>query len=103
MIESKKRYKEYKLNKGNLPKDYQEAITALEKYMFNFAKGENFMVVLEDVLGIFQEAALDNLNILEVVGENPVIFADTIMAEYPEELWIVKYQNKLKDSFNTII
>ncbi|EUJ25459.1 hypothetical protein MFLO_15396 [Listeria floridensis FSL S10-1187] len=102
MIGSKKRYKDYKKAKQNLPEHYKKALDALEKYMWNFARGENFMVVLEGVLHLFEESSIDNVPVTDILGTDPVEFADSIMAQYPEELWIIKSQDKLREDIKKI-
>lgn len=102
LIGSKKRYNQYKKEKNALPENYRLAMDALEKYMFNFAKGDGFMVVLEDVLHLFQESAIENIPVKEIVGGDPVEFADTVMAQYPEELWIVKIRARLTEDIKKI-
>ncbi|WP_239256797.1 DUF1048 domain-containing protein [Listeria ilorinensis] len=102
LIGSKARYKQYKKDKLSLPADYQEALAALEKYMWNFAKGDNFMVVLEDVLEIFQESSIEHIPVSEIVNHDPVEFADTIMEQYPETLWLIKIREKLRKDIKEI-
>lgn len=102
LIESKKRYKEYKNAKEQLPTDYAKAMDALEKYMFNFAKGDGFMEVIYQVLDLLVENSNDQVPLKQVIGEDPVAFADEIMAQYPDELWIVKMQNQLRKSYRSL-
>ncbi|MCI1983924.1 MAG: DUF1048 domain-containing protein [Bifidobacteriaceae bacterium] len=106
IIGSKKRYNAYKKVKATLPDDYREAMDALEKYMWNFAKNDDFMDVLNDVLQMFQENVGDGStprpSVRSIVGEDPVEFADEIMAQYPNALWIINYRNKLRDAMKRV-
>lgn len=101
-IESKKRYKEYKRQKQDLPMVYREGLDALEKYMWNFAGGDNFMLVLENILELFQDGARNKSSVTEIIGEDPAQFADNIMAEYPEELWFENARKKLNEKIEKI-
>ncbi|MBV4440609.1 DUF1048 domain-containing protein [Clostridium tyrobutyricum] len=102
IFESKKRYKDYKKEKEKLPDDYEKAINALEKYMWSFAKSGNFMTVLEEVLQLFMESSFEKVPLSEVIGEDPVKFADTIMEQFPQELWLIKSREKLRDEIKKI-
>ncbi|MDQ0183829.1 DUF1048 domain-containing protein [Cytobacillus sp. FSL W7-1323] len=96
LIGSKKRYNDYKAEKEQLPQSYKDALHALEQYMWNFAKGENFMEVLENMLQLFKESSIEQLPLQDIMGNDPVEFANAIMAQYPEELWFIKSQEKLR-------
>ena len=92
----KKEYKQFKNRVAELPTSYKTAFNALEKYMWNFAGGSGFMKVLNAALDIFEEAAGDQVALNDVLGNDPVAFADGLMAQYPDELWLRKQQNNLR-------
>lgn len=102
MIKEKKQYYAYKRRKEQLPANYKLAVDALETYMFNFAKGGGFQVVLDDMLQLFEESAIEQIPVADIIGSDPVDFATTLMAQYPEELWIIKIQNKLRKEIERI-
>ena len=102
LIGDKKAYKEFKTEVAKLPQDYQVAFNSLQKYMWNFGKGEGFQIVFDDLLHLFQESAMENIPLKDVIGEDPVEFADELMAQYPDELWIIKMQNKLRAEFKNL-
>ncbi len=103
LIGEKKEYQEYQNEINQLPKDYSTMMKALESYMWNYAKGDGFMKVLRAVLEMFQESASENVPINLVIGKDPVAFADKIMAEYPDDLWISKQRQKLTDQYKKIL
>ncbi|KRL85860.1 DUF1048 domain-containing protein [Lacticaseibacillus pantheris] len=96
MIKDKKRYKQFTKDVAALPAPYAATVTALTKYMWNFARSGAMMDVLEEILRIFQENAAENVPVLQIVGDDPVEFAENIMAQYPDELWLIKYRNQLR-------
>lgn len=102
LIGDKKRYKKFKQEVAALPAPYRNGFEALEKYMWNFAKGEGFMDALEAVLHMFQEGAGENIPVSNIVGDDPVEFAADIMDQYPEDLWLTTRQNKLRDTFKKL-
>lgn len=102
MRNDKKRYNAYVKAKAQLPDDYEKALTALDHYMMNFVGNSEFMGIFEDLLQLFADGAAEGRSINELVGNDPVKFADDIMAEYPEVLWYSKTRKKLKDEFERI-
>src|SRR4051812_48328088 len=55
----KRRYRQYKARKEQLPASYLEAIDAVERYALRFgpATGETVVTMLEDLAGIFEQGA----------------------------------------------
>lgn len=102
MFEGKKQYKEFKKQKAKLPSKYFQAFDALEKYMWNFAGGNDFQFVLDDLLQLFEESAYEGVPVKEIIGEDPVEFVTNFMAQYPEEQWLIKMQNKLRKEIEGI-
>ncbi|CAH0324760.1 DUF1048 domain-containing protein [Priestia megaterium] len=98
MIGEKREYRVYKERVNQLPEDYKKAMKAIESYMWNFAKGAGMLELLKNILEMFENSASDGLNVRDVVGNDIAEFADSFLAEFPEETWIDKLRNKLRDS-----
>ncbi|MBC1591870.1 DUF1048 domain-containing protein [Listeria welshimeri] len=96
--EEKRDYKLYKKRIAALPEDYKTAMTAIETYLWNFAKGAGMFEILKNVLEMFENAAADNLELKAVIGDDLAEFADNLLNEYPEETWMDKQRTKLRDS-----
>ncbi|ENN6720299.1 DUF1048 domain-containing protein, partial [Listeria monocytogenes] len=47
---------------------------------------------------MFENAAADNLELKAVVGDDLAEFADNLLSEFPEETWMDKQRQKLRDS-----
>lgn len=103
LIGDKKAYKKFKAEVAQLPNEYQIAFNSLQKYMWNFGKSAGFQVVFDDLLHLFQESAMENIPLKDVIGEDPVQFADELMSQYPDELWIIKMQNKLRAELKNLV
>lgn len=103
IIGDKKQYHAFKRAEKALPQPYRGTLEALEKYMMNFAKGDGFMAILEELLEMFQESAAQNIPVTNIIGSDPVAFCDEIMAQYPDELWLVTYQNRLRQKIKDIL
>ncbi|WP_225047651.1 DUF1048 domain-containing protein [Lacticaseibacillus kribbianus] len=96
MVKDKKRYRQFLRDVKALPPAYAETLLALQAYLWNFARSGGIIVPLEEMLRMFQESAAEQVPVAQLVGGDPVAFADNIMAQYPDELWLIKYQNRLR-------
>ena len=97
-FEDKKRYKQYKARKQQLPADYLAAIDALERYLMYagaITKGDTLVTMNEDLLDLFEQAAADGTPIRDIVGDDPVEFIETFLANYSDGQWINKERVRL--------
>jgi len=96
-IGQKKRYRECKARAKRLPADYREAFEALERYMNYFGPGTGAGVVsmLEDLVDLFEASAADGTPLRDVVGDEPVEFAEAFLRNYPEGSWVRREQERL--------
>jgi DNA-binding ferritin-like protein (Dps family) len=102
-IEEKARYRQYKERTSRLPKDYRAAIDALERYLMYFGaitKGDILVAMLDDLADLFEQSAADGTPIREIVGEDPVEFAETFLENYSEGQWIKKERERLTDAID---
>ncbi len=96
MIGEKRRWRQYKARTKQLPANYRTAVDALERYLMYFgaiAKGDSLLSMLEDLADLFEQSAADGTPIREIVGEDPVEFAETFLQNYPEGQWINRSGN----------
>jgi DNA-binding ferritin-like protein (Dps family) len=105
-LEEKKRWREYKARKeqlkADLPAGYRTAIDALERY-FMYVGGADehqMMPMLEDLIELFERAAADGTPVPEVVGEDPVEFAETFVRNYGIGSWINRERQRLTDGID---
>ncbi|WP_338786323.1 DUF1048 domain-containing protein [Metabacillus sp. FJAT-53654] len=98
MIQEKREYRDYKKRVDNLPEEYRKAMKAIENYMWNYAKGSGMLELLKSILDMFENSASDGLSVRDVVGDDIAEFADSLLAEFPEETWMDKMRKKLRDS-----
>ncbi len=97
-LEQKKRYRQYKARTKQLPANYRTAIEALDRYLMYFGsitRGETLVSMLEDLADLFEQSAADGTPIREIVGEDPVEFAETFLQNYSEGQWINKERERL--------
>src|SRR6478735_4812869 len=99
--DQKKRYRDYQARKEQLPTSYRSAIDALERYLNYFgaiSKGDVLVSMLEDLADLFEQGAADGTPIRAIVGDDPVEFAETFLANYSEGQWINKERVRLTEA-----
>ncbi len=97
-LEEKKQYKQYKARRDGLPDGYREAATALERYLMYYgtlSQGDVMITMLGDLADLFEQSAADGTPIREVVGDDPVEFAEDFMRNYTAGQWINKERARL--------
>ena len=104
-LEEKKRYRQHKARVGRLPEDYRTAVEALERYYMYFggiSKGDVLLRMLDDLADLFEQAATDGTPIRTIVGEDPIEFAETFIANYSDGQWINKERTRLTDAIDRV-
>ena len=100
MIEQKRRYRRYKARKERLPTQYRKALDAVERYVWNLASGrmDSLLPLMEDLADLFEQSAANETPLRDVVGDDPVEFAETLLQNYPEHMWISRARKRLADT-----
>ena len=103
-IEQKRRYRQYKARTNRLPASYHTAIDALQRYSYYFGHGtaEGGVSMLEDLADLFEQAAASGTPVREIVGEDPVEFADAFLRNYPEGQWISRERERLTNAIDRV-
>ena len=102
-FKDKKRRKEYKARKQALPESYRTALDGLERYVMYagaIAKGDVLVQMLEDLADFVEQAAADGTPIRRVVGDDPVDFTETFIANYADGQWVSKERKRLTDAID---
>jgi DNA-binding ferritin-like protein (Dps family) len=96
-IKQKKRYRRYRARVEQLPAGYKTAVDAVQKYSYYFGHGttEGGLKMLEDLADLFEQGAASGTPVREIVGEDPVEFAEAFIRNYPEGSWIVRERDRL--------
>ena len=97
-LEQKKRYRQYKARTKQLPANYRSAVDALERYLMYFGsitRGETLVSMLEDLADLFEQSAANGTPIREIVGEDPVEFADAFLQNYSKGGWVSRERERL--------
>ena len=102
-LEQKKRYRQYKARTKQLPANYRTAIDALDRYLMYFGsitRGDTLVSMLEDLADLFEQSAADGTPIREIVGADPVEFAETFLQNYSDGQWINKERERLTEAID---
>ena len=97
-LEQKKEYRQYKVRVRALPESYRQAAQALERYFMycgGISQGDVLMKMCDDLAALFEEAAANDTPIRDIVGDEPVSFAETFLANYTDGGWQRKERARL--------
>ena len=84
-IGDKRRWRGYRARVRALPPSYRAAVEALERYLTHRAvitRGDVLVDLHVELVEVFERAASRGTSIREVVGADPVHFADTLLREH---------------------
>ncbi|WP_211208751.1 DUF1048 domain-containing protein [Aeromicrobium marinum] len=98
MLADKRRYRQYRAAVHELPESHRAAVTALERYFHTagmISDGQVVLTMLDDLLDLFRSAAAAGSSVHDVVGDDPIEFAEAFLGNYDEGRWIVKERTRL--------
>ena len=97
-LSQKRQYREYRARVKALPEPYLATGRALERYLLNLGAGsdsEQMLRMLDDLVELLEQAVADGTPVRDVVGDDPVEFAEAHLANYPQGSWIQKERARL--------
>ena len=97
-LEQKKQYRQHKARIKQLPANYRAAAEALERYLMyagGIAKGDVVVRMYGDLVELFEESAANGTPIRSIVGDDPVEFVETFIANYSDGSWVSKERDRL--------
>lgn len=97
-LDEKKKYRRYRERIDALPEPYGSVAKALSHYfMYSHAvmEGEAAVSMWDDFADLWERAAADATPVREIVGEDPVEFAETFAQAYDGKRWIDKERARL--------
>lgn len=104
-IEQKRRYRRYKARIERLPESYRTAVAAMERYtnhLGGIGDSESILSMLDDLADLFEQAAADGTPVREIFGDDPVLFADEFLSNYPAGRWITRERERLTTAIDGI-
>ena len=100
VIGEKGQWREYKARVRQLPASYRTAVDALERYLKYFGTGGGGTAIYGDLIDLFEQSAANGTPIREIVGQDPVEFAETFLQNYSEGQWINKERERLTNAID---
>jgi DNA-binding ferritin-like protein (Dps family) len=97
-IEQKRHYRQYKARMERLPASYRMAVAALERYtnyLGGLGDGDSILSMLDDLADLFEQGAAEGTPIRDIVGDDPVEFAEAFLRNYPAGQWIRRERERL--------
>ena len=97
-LEQKRRFKQYRLRIEALPQPHRDVAKALQRYLMysgGIVDGETVLKMSSDFVDLWERAAADETPVREIVGDNPVEFAETFAQAYAGKHWIDKERARL--------
>jgi DNA-binding ferritin-like protein (Dps family) len=99
-LEQKKQYKQAKTRIDALPDPYGEVAKAIHHYLLiqgGVTDGDTMVQMFVDLADLWERAALDGAPVRDIVGDDPVDFAETFAQAYVGKRWIDKERKRLID------
>ena len=97
-LEQKKQYKQDKSRIDSLPEPYSSAVKAMHRYLMyagGITDADTLTAMFGDLADLWERAALDGTPMREIVGDDPVDFAETFAQAYAGKQWIDKERTRL--------
>lgn len=103
-IGDKKKYLAYKARVKKLPIGYHTAAGALERYLLYFGpsnEGKSLIAMLDDLADLLEQSVAADMPLRDVVGADPVEFAEVFLENYGGGSWIRKEHDRLRASIDS--
>lgn len=97
-LEQKKQYKHDKARIDGLPEPYAKAASAMHRYLMYYGgitDGDTLTQMFTDLADLWERAAVDGTPVSDIVGDDPVEFAETFAQAYGGTQWIDKERARL--------
>jgi DNA-binding ferritin-like protein (Dps family) len=100
-LEQKKQYKKDMARMEALPEPYRSTAKAFQRYFVYYGGltgGDTITTMLGDFTDLWERAAIDGTPVRDVVGDDPVEFAENFAQAYAGKRWIDKERARLVEA-----
>ena len=100
-LEQKKQYKQAKTRQDELPKPYDEAAKAVNRYLLHTSgvtDGDVLVQMFVGIVDLFEQASVDGTPVGEILGDDPVAFAEDYVLAYNGKNWVDKERTRLTET-----
>ncbi|VXB84682.1 conserved hypothetical protein [Arthrobacter sp. 9V] len=102
-LEQKKQYKQAKARLDALPEPYLAVATAFNRYLTYYGgvtDGDTMVQMISDLADLWERAAVDGIPVSEIVGGDPIEFAESFAQAYGGKRWIDKERERLNKAID---
>ena len=102
-LEQKKQYRQATARIEALPEPHHQAAKALSRYLMYYAgvtDGDTLVTMSADLADLWERAAVDATPVREIVGDDPVEFAESFARAYSGAQWIDKERARLTSAID---
>jgi len=97
-LEQKKQYRDAKKRIDALPEPYRSVANAQHRYTMYYGgitDGDTLVQIFLDLADLWERAAVDGTPIEDIVGDDPVEYAETYAEAYGGTQWVDKERARL--------
>lgn len=97
-LEQKRQYKQAMARISALPASHRQAAEAILRYLQyqgGIVDGDSLVTMVGDLADLWERAATDGVGVRDIVGDDPVAFAEDFAAAYSGRRWIDKERARL--------
>lgn len=105
-LEQKKQYKQDKARIDALPEPYAAAAKAMHRYLMysgDITDGDTLATMFGDLADLWERASIDGTPVNQIVGDDPVDFAENFALAYGGKRWIDKERKRLTDAIDQAV
>ena len=75
-----------------------QSSAAITAYLGGLGDGDSILSMPDDLADLFEQGAADGTPVREILGEDPVEFAEAFLRNYPAGKWITREREQLTRS-----
>jgi DNA-binding ferritin-like protein (Dps family) len=97
-LEQKKQYRHDRARIDGLPEPYRSSAKAMHRYLMyagGVTDGDTLITMSTDLADLWERAATDATPLRDIVGDDPVEFAEAFAQAYSGRQWIDKERERL--------
>ena len=97
-LEQKKQFRQARARLDALPEPHRTAARACNRYLLassGVTDGDTVVRMFVDLVDLWERAAVDGTPVAEIVGEDPVEFAESFAQAYGGKRWIDRERTRL--------
>jgi DNA-binding ferritin-like protein (Dps family) len=102
-LEQKKQYRKDRARIDGLPEPHRTAARAMHRYLLHCSgvtDGDTLMAMVTDLADLWERASLDGTPVREIVGDDPVDFAESFAKAYGGREWMDKERARLTQAMD---